>query len=131
MSKAKALIKNARAGDTAYCYRCCALADELESASAENKRLEALDKDWLRASEQWAAENSRLKNTLAELKSALGLAEYVEGHDGPDDFFGAVSTEQKEIPHDRGSNQYANPDEIDGDIPAQSERIEKGLAPND
>ena len=33
---------------------------------AEIKRLEALDKDWLRASEQWAAENSRLKSQLDE-----------------------------------------------------------------
>ena len=41
-----------------YCEHCTA-ADAFESQSAENKRLEALDKDWLRASEQWVAENSR------------------------------------------------------------------------
>ena len=37
---------------------------EREILSAENKRLEALDKDWLRASEQWVAENERLENRL-------------------------------------------------------------------
>ena len=36
--------------------------DEIERGYAENKRLEALDKDWLRASEQWAAEIERQKH---------------------------------------------------------------------
>ena len=40
---------------------------------AENKRLEALDKDWLRASEQWADENSLLekRSRAMSLKAEL------------------------------------------------------------
>ena len=34
----------------------------ISSLSAENKRLEALDKNWLRASEQWVAEIERQKH---------------------------------------------------------------------
>ncbi|KKK83852.1 hypothetical protein LCGC14_2789220 [marine sediment metagenome] len=44
--------------------RIAALRHENRRLYAENKRLEALDKDWLRASEQWVTENERLENRL-------------------------------------------------------------------
>ena len=47
--------------------------EALLSASAENKRLEALDKDWLRASEQWVAENAD-----AQAKEAFALGKLEE-----------------------------------------------------
>ena len=48
------------------------LLRENKKLFAENKRLEALDKDWLRASEQWVAENLRLGVVMT---NAAGLVQ--------------------------------------------------------
>ena len=57
MTKAQSLIKAARAGQTAYCYRCCALATELETliteVSSQHKQIERLE--WLLMKEGYVA----------------------------------------------------------------------------
>jgi len=74
-------------------------ADFIRQYQAENKTLAAKEEyalshleKTLAIEKELRATNKLLKDTLAELKDALGL------------------TGQKEISHDRGSNQYANPD---------------------
>ena len=70
---------------------------------AEIKRLEALDKDWLRASEQWVAENSRLEalvhrlqaTSMDQAKSGEKLQEKLDMAEVVIDELERVSTEQK------------------------------------
>ncbi len=108
--------------------------DELRSVSAENKRLEALDKDWLRASEQWADENSTQVEALARMNERITLLStkntimreeltqmtYWTGRLSPGAYrarliLERVSTEPApDGINDRGSDEYANP-ERDGD----------------
>ena len=57
----------------------------------------------------------------AYLQAALRqLHEIVEGKSPLECVQDLVSEEQKEIPHDRGSNQYANPDE---DFPSPDKKV--------
>ncbi len=100
---------------------CARWFDRYSLLSAENKRLEALDKNWLRASEQWVAENKVLAESLLEAMEwnwcdddwpeVMGntFKQYA------DYALERVSTEPApDGINDRGSDEYANP-ERDGD----------------
>ncbi len=99
----------------------------------ENKRLEALDKDRLRASEQWVAENARLEKNLAAARLSndhlrdryVPCPDHRDKHKTGDECLMCQLERVSTVPapdgiNDRGSDEYANP-ERDGDKQEQKD----------